>query len=100
MEIIASVDQSTRLVKVTTTELLLLQGFNSRYDNGFNNTMIDIGHKIDIAQFAKVSSYVKNMNTSILKQMRKNLETASDEVEACARLVDEINCFDTLRTEP
>lgn len=100
MEIIADMDSGYKLVKVTLKELAIIQGFDSTYDPGFDKDSIKVGKIIDVAKFAKVSSNVKNLNTSYLNKIAANLDDAVIRVREAITMADEINCFEKLKDQP
>lgn len=97
MEIIADVDNSTKLVKVSMNELALLRGFTSMYDSGFDRNDCHVGKVIDIAKMVKTSEYIKNLNTKLLKSMKEQLDNASAGLAIAIESADEMNCFEKLK---
>ena len=100
MEIFADIDAGMKLVKISVKELAIIQGFDSTYDLGYAKDKVRVGCIIDVSKFAKVSSNVKNLNTSYLNKIASDLDNAAIRVREAIAMADEINCFEKLKDQP
>lgn len=97
MEVFADIDNTTKLVKVSTSELAQIMGFDSTYDIEFDKAKIAVGKTIEVTKFKRVSSSMRTMNTACLNTIVKDLEAAVSRVREAGTLVDEMNCFEKLK---
>ena len=84
-------------MKVSSTELAMIQGFNSIYDSGFDKDKTRVGKYVDIAKIVKTAAFIRTVNTDYLRKITANLDRAKDEINEAIEMSDELNCFETLK---
>lgn len=97
MEIIATMGGDKLLVSVTKTEIAIIMGFDSQYGDGFRDSSTVVGSVIDVVKFAKISKYIRTLNTGQLKSIRLSVEKMSKELDDALTLADELQVFDILK---
>lgn len=93
MKIIAKTD-SGYLVDATKNELALIMGIRSASD--VKEASLRNGAEIEIREVDKVARFVRNLDSSKMLMIKKQLEIAIDDIDEAMDTVQQMTLFDTL----
>ena len=98
MKVIAKVDRERVLVEATIDELALLNGFRSRYEDGFNSTtMTEVNTELNIQKMVTTSQYVRGLRKEVLEKAKERLENAIERLDESMEEVSKLTIFETLK---
>ena len=98
MKVIAKIDKERVLVEASLEELALLNGFRSRYDQGFDsNKMTEVNSELNIQKMVTTSQYVRNMRREVLDKAKKDLEQAISKLDDSMEEISKLTIFETLK---
>ena len=98
MKVIAKIDRDRVLVEASLEELALLNGFRSRYDNGFDaHKMTEVNCELNIQKMVTTSQYVRNMRKDILEKAKRELEEAIGNIDESMDEISKLTIFETLK---
>lgn len=96
MKIIATINSSTYLCEITTTELALLQGFKNAYDPLFKEKSRGINEEFDITKGINTLDTVRNLDRDRIELVITKLQLLVSSMTEIKDVVDGLNLFDTL----
>jgi predicted proteasome-type protease len=98
MKVIAKIDRERVLVEANIEELALLNGFRSRYDQGFDShKMTEVNSELNIQKMVTTSQYVRGMRKEVLEKARKELEMAIERIDGSMDEISKLTIFETLK---
>jgi len=98
MKVIAKIDRERVLVEASMDELALLNGFRSRYDNGFDAIkMAEVNSELNIQKMVTTSQYVRNMRKEVLEKAKQDLEKAIDKLDDSIYEISKLTVFEELK---
>lgn len=96
MKIIATINSSTYLCEITTTELALLRGFKNASDPLFNEKWRGINEEFDITKGINTLDTVRNLDRDRIQLVITKLQLLVSSMTEIKDVVDGLNLFDTL----
>lgn len=96
MKVIAKIDSSRVLCEVSTSEMALLHGFRSQYDNGFKPDFLNVGSECNLVKMVNTSQFVRGLRSKTLESTKKTLENAIKEIDTALEIVSGLEIFNTL----
>lgn len=102
MKVIAKIDRERVLVEASLDELALLNGFRSRFDQGFDaHKMAEVNNELNIQKMVTTSQYVRNMRKDVLEKAKRELEGAITNLDHSMEEISKLTIFETLKeSEP
>lgn len=100
MKVIAKIDRERVLVEASLDELALLNGFRSRYDNGFDAfKMSEVNCELNIQKMVTTSQYVRGMRKDVLEKAKVELEKAIGRIDDSMEEISKLTIFETLKED-
>lgn len=100
MKVIAKIDGDRVLCEVNVDEVALLNGFKTRYSDGFGSgNYLSVGSEFNLEKLVATSQFVRSMRPQILKQAKNELEGAIRQIDEAADIVSKLEIFNTLKEE-
>lgn len=98
MKVIAKIDRERVLVEATIDELALLNGFKSRYEQGFDShKMSEVNSELNIQKMVTTSQYVRGLRQEVLEKAKRELEKAIERIDTSAEEISKLTIFETLK---
>jgi hypothetical protein len=98
MKVIAKIDRERVLVEANIEELALLNGFRSRYDQGFDSSkMTEVNNELNIQKMVTTSQYVRGMRKHVLEKAKVELEKAIENLDNSMEEISKLTIFETLK---
>ena len=95
MKIIGSTTHG-HLVDVSLAELAHIMGYENSYNEEFKKLRINNEMQFEIRAINSTAYFIRNLDTSKLKTLRKSLEDAIEEIDTATDIVQQLNLFDKL----
>jgi hypothetical protein len=98
MKVIAKIDNDRILCEVSGDEIALLNGFRSRYDQGFRmSEMTTVGAEYNITKMAAISQFIRNVNKGTLIGAKERLENSIQQIDEAMNEISKLGIFEILK---
>jgi len=100
MKVIAKVDPNRVLCEVSVEELVFLNGYKSRYDQGCDiNTLSQVGVECNLIKMVNTSRFVRSLRKDVLIKSKKDLENAIEKIDSTIEEVTKLELFEVLKND-